>query len=458
MSKAAISMVLVTLALSGGALLPDARAAESIGRRLTLEDCLRGAIAEGPQRDLIAADLRRAKARLDEAKAGRYGSAEYTQIVGVVNEARGDPVSSPNKQTDFFKGLGPFTRLELDIRLPIYTFGKLSAALDAAEKGLTSERAAGEVTRAETVLETKRLYYGLLLSQQLTFVLQDMLGSMDEAIEKTENRLDDGSHQVTELDVLRLKVGRSKFVAGVEHVEAATQLTKRALARAVGLDPDVPFEIADRRLRPVSFEAEDLDYYVTTGPHRRPEWKQVVNGVEAQEAAVDLAEATSYPTLFLAAGVRYAVAPNRDDQKNVFANDDFNYFQPVGVLGVQWDLSFFTNSAKAAQARAEWERLLAERRNAETGFRLEVERSFVSVNEARATIDAAAEGRKAARGLMILTVTNYDLGIGDGKDLFEAFGLYTESSTDYFRAVHDYNVAVAELSRSVGTELLALEY
>ncbi len=425
---------------------------------LGLEDCLQRALSEGPDRELIGADLQMAIARLDEAKAGKFGDTRYTQIVGLVNEARGDPTSSRNKQTDYFDGLGPFTRLDLEIHVPLYTFGKLSAALDAAEQGLRSERARGDEARADIVLETKRLYYGLQLAQHLGYVLTEMLENIEEAIEKTQKRLDDGSRTVTERDVLRLKIGRSKFAAGVQEVEASTRFMRSALARAVGLTPGSNFEIADKRFRMVVFQPAPLATYTDRGPHRRPEWQRIAAGIEAQQAVVDLEEAASYPTLFLATGVRYAVAGNRDDQKNVFANDDFNYFQPIGVLGIEWDLNVFANHARAAQARAEKEKLLAERRRAESGFRLEVERSYGAVERARATIDAASRGRKAARGLLVLTVTNFDLGIGEADELFEAYGAYTETSTNYFRAVHDYNVAIAELSRSVGEELLDLDY
>ncbi len=433
----------------------QAQADEPSGvRTLSLADCLRMALEQGPDRALIAADLAAAKARLEEAEAGRFGSAEYTQLLGLINEASGDAVSSPNKQTDFFKGLGPFTYLALDVRIPLYTFGKLSAAIEAAEQGLRSESARGAAVRADTVVSTKRMYYGLLLSQQLMDVLTDMLDSLDEAIEKTRKRLDDGSHSVTELDVLRLQIGRSKFAAGVAEVKASIRLTKRALARAVGLGADEELEIADRRLRPVGFEPLDLEQYAESGPRKRPEWEQVLSGLEAREAQVKLEEASLYPSFFLATGVRYSVAPNRDDQENPFVYDPYNNLEPIGLLGMRWDLSIFSGLAKAAQARAERDRLLAERRRTESGLRLEVERSYVSVERARATIEAARAGRKAARGLLILTVANYDLGIGDAEDLFDAFGSYTETSTDYFRAVHDFNVAVAELSRSVGEELV----
>lgn len=458
MRKRSILALLAVAVVAGSAVRSHGTESAATRAVLSLSECLQLALAQGPDRDLIAADLAAAQARLQEAQAGKYGRAEYTQIAGVINEARGDPVFSPNSQTDFLDGLGPFTRLDLDIRLPIYTFGKLSAALAAAEKGLRSTQARGDAVRADTIVETKRLYYGLLLAQHLLDVLTEMLSSMDEAIVKTQKRLDDGSRTVTELDVLRLQIGRSKFAAGVEEVSASVRLTRSALARAIGFVPGTEFDLADSRLRLVAFEPGALDDYVSDGPHRRPEWKQIVTGVEAQEAVVKLEEASSYPTLFLATGVRYAVANNRDDQKNVFANDDFNFLEPVFVMGLHWDLNVFANRARAAQARAEHERLLAERRRAESGLRLEVERAYVSVTRARETSVAAAAGRRAARGLLVLTVTNYDIGIGDAEELFRAYGAYTETSTDYFRAVHDYNVAVAELSRAVGEELLDLEY
>jgi len=423
--------------------------------RFDLAECVRRALEQGPNRAAVAADLRLAQARLDEARAARFGESEYTQIVGLVNKARGDAVEATGSNLDFFEGLGPFTQLDLAIRLPLYTFGKLSAALEAAEKGLVSERASGEVARAETILDTTRLYFGLLLSRQLAAVLGDMLDNMDEAIEKTQKRLDEKSHSVTELDLLRLKIGRSKFAKGVSEVGASTALTKSALARSIGWDGPEDFDIADTRLRPLPFEPGDLQRYLDEGPRLRPEWKRLESGIAAQSAKVELQEAQYYPSFFLATGVRYGVAGNRTDQTNPFVNDDFNFIEPVGVLGMHWDLNFLSTQARVEQERATLEKLEAQRRDAERGLRLEIERAYLDLQHAHNTIEAAQEGRKAGRGLLILSVSNFDLGFGDAEELFEAFGSYTETSTDYFRAVHDFNIAVAALSRALGRDVLA---
>jgi len=130
----------------------------------------------------------------------------------------------------------------------------------------------------------------------------------------------------------------------------------------------------------------------------------------------------------------------------------------VGVLGIRWDLNFLTTSAKLAQARADLERLHAQQRDAASGLQLEIRRAYSDVTQARDTIAATEEGRKAGRGLLILTVSNFDLAIGEAEELFKSLGTYTEASTDYFRAVHDYNVAVAALGKAVGAELTDLQY
>jgi outer membrane protein TolC len=281
-----------------------------------------------------------------------------------------------------------------------------------------------------------------------------MLDNMDEAIEKTKKRLDDGSRTVTELDLLRLEIGRSNFAKGVIEVDASTRLTKSALGRAIGWNDPDEFDIADRRLQPVDFALAPLTDYLNEGPERRPEWRQLISGIDAQTAKVKLEEANYYPTIFLATGVRYAVAGNRSDQKNPFVNDEFNYIEPVGVVGLHWDLSLLTNRAKVAQERAGLEKLMAQRRDAATGFRLDIERAYLDVERAQGTITAVKKGRKAARGLLILSVSNFDLGIGDAEELFEAFGSYTQTSTDFFRAVYDFNLSVAELGRTVGHDLV----
>lgn len=422
-----------------------------------LADCIRAALTASPDLGTAAADLALARARLGEAKAGRYGQAEFNEILGFVNQAHGTVTDSPDNKNAILNGLGPFTRLDLAINVPLWTFGKLDAALAAAQAGLEEEHAHGEVKRAEVVLSTKQLFYGLQLSRQLSLVLHDMLDTMDKAVKKTQERLDAGATSVTEIDLLKLKAGRAKFAKGVLEVDASTELTRSALARAVGVGVDT-FHITEGKLQPVDANIGRLDEYLEDGPAHRPESQQLATGITAQSAKVDLERADYFPSVFLSTGMQYAYAANRQNQTNPFASDEFNYIRPVGVVGIHWNLSFATTNAKVEEARADLERLEALRREAASGLLLEIRRAYADVSQSRETITATEEGRKAGRGLLILTVTNFDLGIGDAEELFKGLGTYTEASSDYLRAVHDYNVAVAALSKAVGKELTPLQY
>jgi outer membrane protein TolC len=439
-----------------GCAVAELHAAEPPTR--TLAQCIEAALASSPDTAAAAAELAASRAKLEEAKAGRYGESSYTQIFGLVNEAHGNPVFSPNDKNDFFEGLGPFTRLSLEINVPLWTFGKLAAALEAAQRGLESEQAKGELRRAEVVLGIKQLYFSVLLTRQLTDVLDDMLDTLDKAITKTQKRLDDGSSAVTELDVLKLKIGRARLAKGVAEVHAAHSLGRSALARAIGLRDGETFDVADRRLTPMTARLEPLDTYLAQGIERRPEWQQVTSGVAARSAQVDLERAGYYPVLFLSTGLAYAVAANRDEQENPFAYDEFNFVHPIGVLGVRWDLNFFSRQAKVAQARAALEEVQAQQRAAASGLLLEIRKAYTELEQHRDTMKAAEEGRKAGRGWLILAVSNFDLGIGEPEELFKALGAYSEASSDYFRAVHDYNIALGALSKAVGHEVTDLEY
>jgi outer membrane protein TolC len=433
------------------------RASAAEPPRYDLAACIQAALRQSPDLSMVAADLAAARARLSEAQAGRYGDAQYKQFVGLVNEAKGNVLFSPNNKNDVLQGLGPFTRLDFSLAIPVWTFGKLDSALKAAQEALESEHARGESRRAEVVLSTKQLYYGLLLSQQLSGVLHDNMDPLDKAVKKTQERLDAGATNVTELDLLKLKSGRARFAKGVLQVVASTSLTRSALARAVGVPSD-GFEIADTRLQPADATIASLDSYLSQGLGRRPETRQLETGIAAQSAKVALEEAGFYPNVFVASGFQYAWAGNRTEQTNPFVYDDFNFIRPVFVLGLQWDLNVFRTSAKVEEARADLQRLQAQQRDASSGLELEIRRAYIDLTEARDTIRATEDGRKAGRAWLVLSLANFEIGIGEAEELFKALGAYTEASTDYLRAVHDYNMAVATLGKAVGQELTALRY
>jgi hypothetical protein len=72
---------------------------------------------------------------------------------------------------------------------------------------------------------------------------------------------------------------------------------------------------------------------------------------------------------------------------------------------------------------------------------------FLKVVETRKKMKLAQENRKITRALLVSEVANYDFGIGDPADLFQALIIYTRVLSGYYESVYKFNLSVAGLNR-----------
>ncbi len=68
--------------------------------------------------------------------------------------------------------------------------------------------------------------------------------------------------------------------------------------------------------------------------------------------------------------------------------------------------------------------------------------AIIEVNKAREQLNLAGKNRKMTRALLVTEAANYDFGIGNEADLFEALIIYTRVLVGYYEAIHTFNVAV----------------
>jgi outer membrane protein TolC len=81
--------------------------------------------------------------------------------------------------------------------------------------------------------------------------------------------------------------------------------------------------------------------------------------------------------------------------------------------------------------------------NTKSGSTLyDLKEAIIEVNKAREQLTLAGKNRKMTRALLVTEAANYDFGIGDEADLFEALIIYTRVLVGYYEALHTFNVAV----------------
>ena len=74
-------------------------------------------------------------------------------------------------------------------------------------------------------------------------------------------------------------------------------------------------------------------------------------------------------------------------------------------------------------------------------------KSFLKVVEASKKMKLARKNRKMTRALLVSEVANYDFGVGETGELFQALIIYTRVLNGYYNSIYKYNLSVAILDR-----------
>ena len=416
---------------------------------LSLDECIRTALAVAPELGESQADIDLAASKLDEAKGHRFAQIEFVGLIGPVPQARGDQVFSPDGTNDTDRWT-LFQRGDATLVQPIYTFGKISGSMKAAGHGIEVDRAKKEQRRNEVALQVKEYYYGLLLARELKEVVLNVRDDLDKARKKAKELLDKGSPNVDELDLYKLDA----FGGEVEkyRLEAAKgeELALTALRTRVGLPPTAEFDIASERLTPDEGSVAELAVYLDESRDRRPEYRQIKEGLQARKSLVEVAQAAWWPDLFVAGYLSAANADKRTRVDNPFIRDEFNHLWGGLALGLKWKLDFGITDAKIAAEQARYNRLLSTRSYAETNIPLQIRKAYLELKQAEQSIEATREAYTNAKKWVVSALANFDFGIGPAKEIFDGLQNYARMRAGYFQAVYNQKMAKANLEYAVG--------
>jgi outer membrane protein TolC len=265
-----------------------------------------------------------------------------------------------------------------------------------------------------------------------------------------EERLEQGDSQVTETDALKLRVGLAVVTKNFFTVQRQVHVAKAALREILVLDEPIEFDIRDRRLKEIVFEAKTIGGYLQIAKKNNPDINQIKAAMDAEEAQYQAERSKYYPRLLAVGGVRHRVAPGRDDQDNPFLNDEYNFFDAGAALGIQWNLNMFQTNAGVNEKRVSYLRMKSRLQKVQNGIALKVKQKYHQYIERKNSLESAFEAKKAGRALLFLNMTNFKLGMGSGRDVFDALSLHARVDGDYDMAIFDYNIAVVELLDVIG--------
>ncbi|HJV67320.1 MAG TPA: TolC family protein [Geomonas sp.] len=417
---------------------------------LTLEQCTRLALKSAPELGEAQADIEQTASKLDEAKSYRFPRLEATALFGPAPRAHKDELFATDSSNVRLNNLTWFTSADATIIQPLYTFGKISENMKAATHGIEVDRSRKEQRAQEIALKVQEYYYGLLLARELKELVLEVLDDLARAHLAAQKLLEQGAESVDENDLYKLDAFSGEASKYLAEAEKGEQLALAVLKARLGLPPEAELEISSRRLSMGEGGIADYDTLLARARERRPEFRQIAEGLKARAALVEAAKADYYPDLFLGGLFSWAYAAGRDRVDNPYIADRFNHASGGIALGARWKLDFGITAAKVAGERAQYNRLLSTRQYAETNIPLQLRKFYLEAKEAEKSVADTQKAYSNAKKWAVSALANFDFGVGPAKEIFDALQAYARMRADYFQAIYNYRIAKANLDYACG--------
>lgn len=358
--------------------------------------------------------------------------------------------TQPRTDGDKLDGISDWTHLDFALIKPLYTFGKIERYGEAAQGNIDLKRGELRQTRADTVYDTKRAYFGYLTARDSRVFLEDMQGRLNQTIDRVERSLKEERGDAKQSDLYALQTAKGTLAKYVYQSRAIEKISLDGLKVLTGAGLKADLSVADQRIEPVAFPLIELAEFQSRALQDRPEMQQLEAGLRARRALVAAKKADRMPDVYAGVIGQVNYASQRDRLDNPYINDAFNGGGLTPVVGVKWDSAFGVANARVNQAQAELEALNHRKAFAVAGIPFEVSEAYANAQANFEGQRELAEGAAAARRWMVASLADFSAGMESADKVADAMKNYILAQTDYLRTVNDYNMNVAQLVRLTG--------
>lgn len=417
--------------------------------RMTLAQCVDRALRVSPDIEQAVLAVEGLEARLSEAKfAGIAPRLQWTNVFGPAPGIVGDTERVETIRSDL-SDLGVFSRTQIELVQPLYTFGKISNAKKAAGYGLEAGEAAVESRKSDVAFQVKKLFYGLVLARELREIILESEEKVREARDRVNEMIEEDSGDVGQNDLLKIDVFEYEVQQSRTRAEKSIEMGKSALKSVLELDRSSDFDIVHTAAETGSAGLEALDVYIERAKNRRYDIRQLRAGVLARRALMKVARSDFYPQIALAGSLQWGIAPHRPELDNPFLRDDFNFLRGGAVITLRQNFNFGLTRAKYLARKTELEGLVTRESQAVNAVALQVEQTYRDVIEARTNVVNSDRALRSARAWLTAAKLGFDV-TGDSSELLDAFTAHAKMQHAHRQSVFQYRVSRAELDHVTG--------
>jgi outer membrane protein TolC len=426
-----ISGFIILAILSGGSLL-----AQEAQAPLTLEESIKIAMersltVHSAAMGVVGSEFGRKQAITNFLPlwTGQYGYTQYNRPALVGFPGSGALVTS----RDVFSG-------STIVQQPLFTGGFNLATYRSAKMGVDISKESLETAKRDLVLQVKVGYFNILRAEKFLLVAQQQVKQFEAQLEVTKAFFEVGI--VPKNDVLQAEVNlanaRQSQVTAENNVATAKASFNILLRRDINTSFNV-VDILEYKPFPLRFE-ESLGEAM----RQRPEIRAAQLNIDQAKESVKIARSAYFPNISLSAS--YLRMSDQVDLRD-------------GILAQRWaigPLATFTlwnwgntafkvgqNKVKVVQAEDSKTQLVE-------SITLEVKDDYLNMLVAEKNIKVVETAIAQAEENLRMTEERYKYQVATQTDVIIAVTLLTQTRTNYYGALSDFNVAKAQLERAMG--------
>lgn len=321
------------------------------------------------------------------------------------------------------------------LRVPLYTGGRITRGIDAAEAGVSVARHDESRTRLDLKLNVAEVYVAVLRARRGVDVADKNAASLAAHAGDVDNRLHQGL--VAKNDLLAARVALADARQRRIRAQAALELAQSGYNRLLGRALTAP--VALDELEPGAVE-QDLDVLTARALRQRPELAALDAERERLHHTAKGERAAVLPQVFVSGGYKY---------------DENRYQLHEGVwsatLGLRWELfdgGIARHQADAIVARAEAAQ--QEREDLASRIALQVRQALLDVNETRERVAVDREALEQAEENLNVAKSRYRAGLTTNTVVLDAETQRTQTYSNYYNALYGAVLAGLRLQHAVG--------
>lgn len=409
--------------------ITEAAAPEAVAMDIDLKGAVTTAIQNN--RDITIAELkmREAEADVSAVAAKKNPSVNYSWQRNQYPTQRG-VVGMQSSNHGYSQ--------EIKVSWPIWTFGKVEGAIDAARYQKNIADLNVYKTEADTKLAAVQAYYQYLEAIKLAEVQAQSVTDYASHLNNVQQQFDAGI--VAKLDVLSSNVSLANAKQKSIAADNTRDVAEANLNNIMRVPMNTMLNPLDKNFPEPEFDLT-MEQAILMAQKYRWELVEADYGVRAAEASLRSAKAGYLPTVSVGGGYSWKEA-------SVTAVDKDDWAVQGGLSWSLWDGGATQASVKKADAavKTAQETLLQAREKIE----LEVRQDYLNVLSYKEQIRAAEASVAQAEEAYKIATVRYSSGVGINLDVLDAELALNTARTNYITALYNYNIGLATLEHAMG--------